>query len=229
MPVPLGASAHPHLPWRQGFRGFYPCFRLEIQTDALPVQTEMSEESPLEEMNNMDDVNNNPAWKPEYREACGIVTTYRGEKPMILVVRRSALEDTCQGLWEVAGGKVDEGETIYWTARTELLEETGLDRSPTYMTTHYDHTKAKAYHLFVDAHVTKPEVTLSFEHDEYKWISLGELRAWVNDSPDTISHHLAHWVNDCIDSNTLHGHFTYTTIAEGVPFSTWSTASWYDV
>jgi 8-oxo-dGTP pyrophosphatase MutT (NUDIX family) len=176
-------------------------------------------------MNNMNYINNNPNWKPDYRQACGIITTYRGEKPMILVVRRSALEDTCQGLWEVAGGKVDEGETIYWTARTELLEETGLDRSPNYMATDYDCKKKKAYHLFVDAHAIEPEVTLSFEHDAYKWISLGELRQWVQDDPETISHHLAHWVEHCIATDTLHENITYTTMVDGVPFRTWSPAS----
>tara|TARA_R110001592_G_scaffold70015_5_gene214764 strand:+ start:25619 stop:26098 length:480 start_codon:yes stop_codon:yes gene_type:complete len=154
-------------------------------------------------MIDMHDMNNNPTWKPEYRDACGIVTILHGEKPMVLIVRRSALEDSKQGLWEVAGGKVDEGDTIQRTASVELSEETGIsNRSPTYMTTHYDHNKAKAYHLFVDAHVTKPKVTLSFEHDDYKWISLNELRVWLRDEPDTISHHLAHWVNDCIARNT---------------------------
>jgi len=127
---------------------------------------------------------------------------------MLLVVRRSTNETSHHGLWELPGGKVEDGKTILQTAFDELHEETGInphdiecDECNLYITngnhasvyvadeifTH--ETEDKRYHvvkmLFDSA--PRPAVILSDEHDEYGWFSVAEL---LRMNPDKLSHHL---------------------------------------
>ena len=125
---------------------------------------------------------------------------------MWLVVRRSTNETSHHGLWELPGGKVEDGKTILQTAFDELHEETGInphdiecDECNLYITngnhtsvyvadeitTH--ETEDKRYHvvkmLFDSA--PRPAVILSDEHDEYGWFSVAELLRMPK-----LSHHL---------------------------------------
>ncbi len=79
------------------------------------------------------------------------------------------------GKWGVPGGKVDEGETIEEAAKRELQEEIGIDvpshaikyLKPLYITTEY---ASFGFYIFALTLDEFPEIKLSDEHDEYRWL-----------------------------------------------------------
>ena len=103
------------------------------------------------------------------RLAAGCVVEHDGK---YLIVRRSPKEDTMVGIWEFPGGKVEKGEAVYQTAKTEVLEETGLKvKINLHLGQHITDDKVMTAFL---ATSDTPNVTLSHEHDAYKWVTLDE-------------------------------------------------------
>lgn len=155
-------------------------------------------------MNNNYDLNAFADDFPEYRECVGVLVCH-GPKH-ILLLRRSAQEDSMVGLWELAGGKVEEGETLLEAALLELREETGLvpqeGESLHYYGTDHDHDKKKRYHLFLyevnsqERDIDEVKVTCSFEHDAFQWLTPPEVRRLNREQ--MVSHHLMRfmsWLN----------------------------------
>lgn len=96
----------------------------------------------------------------------------------VLVVRRSK-QDTYPGLWEFPGGGVDdiENENVVQAARREALEETGIVL-PEYpsgeVVVHPTRTALRVVLRFdLD---DKPEIILSDEHDEARFLDLDEAK-----------------------------------------------------
>jgi len=96
----------------------------------------------------------------------------------VLVVRRSK-EDTYPGLWEFPGGGVDEheNETVVEACRRETFEETGitLPKAPSGEILAHPTRTALRVVLRFDLE-EMPEIVLSHEHDEARFLDLDEAK-----------------------------------------------------
>ena len=107
-----------------------------------------------------------PRSMEQYRNAAGCVVF---DKDKVLLLRRSKLETSKHGLYELPGGKQEDNETPMDTARTETEEESGLVvKVIKQLDPHIDHN-----------------MQLSEEHDEYKWMTIREALSMT----EPLSHH----------------------------------------
>ncbi len=121
---------------------------------------------------------------PGYREAAGCVVQ-RGNK--FLILRRSPLETSFHGMYELPGGKLEEGETAEEAAKIETKEEAGLDvKIVKKIGEHIDHDAKKVYHGYIGVAKKGQKVKLSEEHDHFKWVTLDEAFAMPRSK---LSHH----------------------------------------
>ena len=121
-----------------------------------------------------------------YRQAAGAII--RDSQGRVLLLRRSPMETSMHGLYELPGGKLEEGESPEQAATIEALEESGLPITNLQaLEPHVDHDMQKVYHGFVadvdPSH--QGDVQLSEEHDHHMWIDPQE--ALNMDEP--LSHH----------------------------------------
>ena len=84
---------------------------------------------------------------------------------------------------DLPGGIVDAGEPEHLGVVREVQEECGIDLDPTkirlaYAETVYDEKENKSVTklLYVTHLDNTPAVTLSWEHSDYKWVSVAELQ-----------------------------------------------------
>lgn len=118
------------------------------------------------------------------RKAAGCVV--RDAEGRILLLRRSPMETSCIGLYELAGGKLEEGETPMECAIIELGEETGLTASMPAKELGFHIDSGKQYYFFEFVGLDVSRVVLSEEHDDMIWICPTE----IEDSGLWVSHHL---------------------------------------
>ena len=138
--------------------------------------------------------------KDGVRHAAG-AAVFKGDK--VLIVQRSPEEDTMIGMWEFAGGKVEELDEFKAdgtpdaekVCMIEAGEELGLKKKPSSkLGVHFDSNMKppKKYHCFRVDVEEEWNPTLSFEHSDYKWITIDELK----DYPDNkLSHHVAYLID----------------------------------
>ena len=99
----------------------------------------------------------------------------------VLLLRRSATDPRRPGEWDFPGGGVDEGETFEAAASRELFEEAGIKVEPSDLQCLY--TKTEWYapgnesvnrFLFLArlGGAATTGVALSYEHDEFVWVSV---------------------------------------------------------
>ena len=96
----------------------------------------------------------------------------------ILVMKRSQ-KCTRPGGWDFPGGGLNRGEDPYEGAKREIKEETGLEVANikpvevvSFFNEENDFIVMIGYKATVDINAV---VTLSWEHDEYKWINPNEV------------------------------------------------------
>jgi 8-oxo-dGTP pyrophosphatase MutT (NUDIX family) len=111
-------------------------------------------------------------------------TTYVAQKAIVigpaeklLALRRSSTAPTNALKWDLPGGDLEYGENPIEAIAREIREETGLDTSDlkvfdvsARIDGQKEHWTSIAYYASTD----KDEITLSFEHDQYQWVTKEE-------------------------------------------------------
>ena len=97
-----------------------------------------------------------------------------------LLIKRSA-DVKYPGLWQMAGGRIEDNEKAYETAIREITEETSLTIAKLYVlpvVSSFYRPDTDSIHLtpaFL-AEAKGKSVTLSHEHTEYKWLNYKQAR-----------------------------------------------------
>ena len=143
-----------------------------------------------------------------YRNAAGAFVM-KGKK--FLILQRSKKETSKHGLWELPGGKVEEGETPREAAVIETKEEAGLDiKLKANLGPHHDDKAKKTYHAYIGVPKKGQKVKLSEEHSAHKWVTPEEVLAMPK---KMISHHLLYFLKkegETIRSNPFFNKKTWT-------------------
>lgn len=104
----------------------------------------------------------------------------------ILAIQRTATDNHGPGLWEVPGGKLDEGQDFLGALEREVLEETGYLVRPINSIVHYDsrvlgggdkYSGLPYVALFGIGEIIGGNLKLSNEHDDARWCSYDEFMA----------------------------------------------------
>ncbi len=107
-------------------------------------------------------------------------------KDTFLAMRRALTKDAGPGLWEALSGRVEAGEAPLETAAREVQEECGLtvqlDPRPV---TSYPATRLGLPMIVIvyRADYSGGKVTLSDEHDRYRWLSPDTFAKWSTLTP----------------------------------------------
>jgi dATP pyrophosphohydrolase len=100
-----------------------------------------------------------------------------GQGHDVLLLKRT---QTLVGEWSQISGRMEEGETAWETALRELKEEAGLVPEAFYSTdlceTYYGRSQnvINIAPIFVAYIAPDADVTLNFEHSDYRWVSFEE-------------------------------------------------------
>jgi 8-oxo-dGTP diphosphatase len=91
---------------------------------------------------------------------------------LILALLRSKNDKHRPAAWDLPGGGVEFGEDPTHAAMREAKEEAGIKLQKAQVFITKTSVRGKyIVRLLYYAHVDNPDVTLSHEHDEYKWVS----------------------------------------------------------
>jgi len=96
----------------------------------------------------------------------------------ILLIQRSK-EDNWGMIWEFPRGKCDKGDAdkLFKCLKREIKEETGLDVTPIKYIDKYEYIadngkrRSIQYNFLCKMNNPDQKIKLSFEHDNYKWVS----------------------------------------------------------
>lgn len=116
--------------------------------------------------------------------AAGVVLVRSGDGRAVYVHLRTAVKDVFPSTWDCwAGGVVAAGESPAECARRELAEELGVhgvEPVPLF-TKVYDDGRNRCHNFAFEVRWDGPIRHQADEIAEGRWISLEELRAWVDD------------------------------------------------
>lgn len=96
----------------------------------------------------------------------------------ILILKRSGSDKVGAGGWETAGGNLEFGEDLDSALIREIKEEAGIHASIDrllFATTFFTDPGRQIVLLSYLCRTDEPRVTLSHEHDEYRWATKSEL------------------------------------------------------
>lgn len=107
------------------------------------------------------------------------VTAFIPWQGKLLVALRAVDDDYLPGHWEQVGGSVDDGETKVEAVVREVKEEAGILVKPTRLYSEFEYVhrsgKLRCEYGYICEIIGAPNIMISSEHQEYKWISLAEL------------------------------------------------------
>lgn len=106
----------------------------------------------------------------------------------ILLLKVRSLSSHDAGKWEIPGGKVKRKEFFDETLKREFMEETCLEINidSLYNVIQNDYTacktneKIKSIQLIMKVTSISNKVTISTEHDEYRWFTKEELKELID-------------------------------------------------
>ena len=96
-----------------------------------------------------------------------------------LIIKRDENDEIGAGTWEFLGGKAEFGEDLECVLIRESNEETGLNIAIDkllYATSFLSNPCRQVIILAYKCHASYDDVTLSFEHTNYLWASISQLR-----------------------------------------------------
>ena len=94
----------------------------------------------------------------------------------VLCIKRSSTEEWCEELWDLPGGRVEDGEDVYDAIQRELKEEIGVAPELDFIPVRVWSVKERnLIGITFMAQVGELEIKLGPEHTEYRWISKEEL------------------------------------------------------
>ena len=107
---------------------------------------------------------------------------YKNDK--LLILKRANSDKSDSNLWDIPGGKIENGENIFDAIKREVLEETGIELSSLdikdlrgLILGDFDDIGKLTVAVFTcQTEVT--EVQLNSEHSEYRWINPQELSSY---------------------------------------------------
>ena len=109
----------------------------------------------------------------------GVKILLKNKEGKYLILRRSENKYPEVGSkWDIAGGRINIGETLIDNLKREVVEETKLEIiSEPKLIYAQDILKIEGKHIVRLTYIgnSNGEVILSEEHDEYKWVTLFEL------------------------------------------------------
>jgi 8-oxo-dGTP diphosphatase len=113
------------------------------------------------------------------RWALAVYMVVRDARGRVLLLRRGQTVKHFAGCWELPGGKPAPGENFAKTAELEVDEETGLYVAPRGVAGAVEGTVPglRVAMLVLEGVTTDSKVTLSSEHDSYRWVTLSQVRS----------------------------------------------------
>lgn len=95
----------------------------------------------------------------------------------VLLLKRSQTDDSRPGDWDFPGGGIEDGEEITSGIAREIDEEANIVVEPKEVrllyaaTQFYEDSNESVTRLLFLAKTASSQVKLSFEHEEYRWVS----------------------------------------------------------
>ncbi|MCX8173199.1 MAG: NUDIX domain-containing protein [Thermoplasmata archaeon] len=110
-------------------------------------------------------------------ECSHVVSAFIRKQGKILLLKRSDSVGTFRGMWATVSGYIEGDETPLFRARKEILEEIGIKR-PKFLKAGRivlarSGNRVFAVHPFLFE--TDGEISLDWEHTEYRWIAVEEI------------------------------------------------------
>jgi len=115
----------------------------------------------------------------ELKLQVGVKILLKNKDGKYLVLLRSALKYPQAGAkWEMAGGRIDPGTTLFENLKREVKEETELDITgePKLITAQDILKQDKHIVRLTYSGEANGEVKLSDEHTDFKWLTLSEIK-----------------------------------------------------
>ncbi|KXA92867.1 hypothetical protein AKJ64_02045 [candidate division MSBL1 archaeon SCGC-AAA259E17] len=117
-----------------------------------------------------------------------IVVLFLKYREEILILKRSKKVGTHPKRWGFVAGYLDELKSIKKKGLEELSEETGIERNQiksikkkgVYEWRSKEENKDYTSFLFLVELTEKPEIDLSWEHEEYKWIKIKKAEQYLS-------------------------------------------------